>query len=205
MPHHSPTRGFGLLETWLASKRAATADALIPDTLRCGTLVDIGCGVPPLFVERTQFTKKIGIDIRCTTTFDHATGIAHIKHDATSAPLPLPDASADVITMLAMSEHIPYEHIPILLTDINRILRPGGLLIITSPTPLAFIPLWIFSIIGLVSKQEIDDHKQLLPLCTLTTMIESTGMHVSTTGTFEWGMNMWLLASHSSCCHREQA
>jgi len=56
------TRGYGVLEEFLASLRAKKADSLIPEHLRSGKIVDIGCGTTPYFLANTTFSKKIGID-----------------------------------------------------------------------------------------------------------------------------------------------
>ena len=191
----SPTRGFGLLEAWLARARAKRANSLIPEAARCGTIIDIGCGVPATFLATTRFGRKIGIDIRTAHESDSVESIERIVFDVTKGLLPLMDESADVVTMLAMIEHVPRESIPTLLADIRRILRPKGLLVITSPTPFARAPLWILSMLGLISREEIRDHKGLLHAQDLTSMLESAGMSTLGQGTFEWGMNTWLLAS----------
>jgi len=54
------TRGNGLLEGCLARRRCARADALIPDELRAGRILDIGCGRYPLFLRTTAFREKVG-------------------------------------------------------------------------------------------------------------------------------------------------
>lgn len=76
----SPTRGFGIFERFLARKRAECADRLIPTSYRAGLLLDIACGVPPLFLLQTTFAKKFGIDCRFTSADQHL-GITCMRHD----------------------------------------------------------------------------------------------------------------------------
>ena len=57
-----PTRGGGLLETWLAQLRAKQANKLIPNTLRSGRILDIGCGSYPYFLAHTFFRERVGVD-----------------------------------------------------------------------------------------------------------------------------------------------
>ena len=190
----SPTRGRGLLEAWLADRRARAADALLPARLRAGTIVDVGCGAPPLFLERTRFARKTGIDLRAEDGTDPTTGIHLVRHDASKLPLPLPDASADAVAMLAMIEHVPAAGIPALLEDIRRILKPGGMLVITSPTPLAAFPLWSLSRIGFVSRVEIDDHERLLAPRAIEALLGKAGWKEIRSGRFECGMNAWYAA-----------
>ncbi len=193
----SSTRGFGLLESWLAHARAQTADALIPETLRDGTIVDIGCGVPALFLEQTRFARKIGIDIRGTNGMEPVTGIERIVHDAWAARLPLADASADVVTLLATLEHVPPARTHGLLTEISRILKTDGVAIITTPTRAARLPLAMLAAIRFVSPAEIEDHKQSISLDVLTQGVINANLLPERTGTFEWGYNRWLVARRS--------
>jgi len=57
-----PTRGNGLLEPLLARLRVRRANALIPDRLRDGRILDIGCGSYPYFLAHSLFREKYGID-----------------------------------------------------------------------------------------------------------------------------------------------
>ncbi|MDP2947815.1 MAG: hypothetical protein Q8N88_06895, partial [Nanoarchaeota archaeon] len=57
-----PTRGTGLLEKYLAKKRAHMANKLIPESLRRGRILDVGCGETPFFLLNTKFNEKYGID-----------------------------------------------------------------------------------------------------------------------------------------------
>src|SRR5690606_9300954 len=56
------TRGKGRLEAFLARHRAQMANRLIPDELRSGTIVDIGCGSYPYFLSTTDFAHRYGLD-----------------------------------------------------------------------------------------------------------------------------------------------
>jgi len=63
MPSQSSfTRGKGLLEPFLARMRAKTANGLIPDELRSGRILDIGCGSYPYFLSHTAFEEKHALD-----------------------------------------------------------------------------------------------------------------------------------------------
>ncbi len=54
-----------------------------------------------------------------------------IAGDATN--INLPDDSCDVVFCSHVFEHIPHTRIPIVLSEINRVLRPGGILRILTP------------------------------------------------------------------------
>lgn len=56
------TRGYGFLERFLAIQRLKMANSLIPSDLRTGSILDIGCGLYPLFLMNIDFSKKYGLD-----------------------------------------------------------------------------------------------------------------------------------------------
>jgi SAM-dependent methyltransferase len=53
--------------------------------------------------------------------------------DFTQQPLPFPDGQFSVITFSETLEHLPVERLNFVLDEISRVLRPGGLLIASSP------------------------------------------------------------------------
>ena len=99
-----PTRSSGLLEGVLAAKRAAVADGLIPDHLRGGALLDLGCGVTPHFLLRTRFATKVGVD-PCLGPWPQRTGIDLLRKDITEIPWGFVPQQFSAITMLAVLEH----------------------------------------------------------------------------------------------------
>src|SRR3989344_3969074 len=56
------TPGHGLLEKFLSKKRAKMANHLIQKHSAHNRILDIGCGVIPLFLMSTNFNEKFGID-----------------------------------------------------------------------------------------------------------------------------------------------
>ena len=126
------TRGFGLLRG-LAKKRAQLADSLIPRPFRSGRILDIGCGMNPAFLQTTAFSEKYGIDkagsLSCHTKFDEQL-ITFIHHDIESGdPFPFYDEFCDVVTMLAVIEHISPNNLSKVIAELYRVLKRGGLLL----------------------------------------------------------------------------
>lgn len=67
-------------------------------------------------------------------TLDHKLGestATAIAGDATN--IKLPDESCDVVFCSHVFEHIPHTRLPIVLSEINRILKPGGILRLLTP------------------------------------------------------------------------
>jgi len=56
-----------------------------------------------------------------------------VSLDILHSPLPFPDAHFSVATFSEVLEHLPLESLSFVLSELARVLRPGGLLIITSP------------------------------------------------------------------------
>lgn len=187
------TRGRGILENYLAKKRARMAESLIPDKLRQGRILDIGCGTTPYFLINTGFKEKYGID----PSLAEANSYNEIKLQrldiVTNPRLPFQDNFFNVITMLAVIEHIEKDAVVSLLKEINRTLKPGGRFILTTPCPWADKLLKLMARLNLVSQVEIAEHKFALNHPALTNYLEHAGfkegkIHL---GYFELYFNNW--------------
>jgi len=152
-----PTRGAGLLEGFLARQRARQANRLIPSRLRGGRILDVGCGSFPYFLSHTSFREKLAIERRRPP--DAPEGIEWHELDLNrDAELPFEDGHVDVVTMLAVIEHLDPSALEGLLAEVHRVLAPGGRLIITTPAAWSDPLLRWMAGVGLVSAEEIDEH-----------------------------------------------
>lgn len=193
----APTRGFGFLEGFLAKKRAEMAEKLIPDASRDGCILDIGCGYWPFFLIRTEFNKKIGLDrFVCENLPFNIGNLSIIKTDFLSDGfIPIPDSSCDIVTMLAVFEHLEPERLNKTLSEIHRTLRPKGRLIMTTPTPWTDQLLRAMAGIHLVSRVEIAEHKGAYSHIQLLKLVGGVfSRDKIRTGYFEMFMNSWLTA-----------
>ena len=190
-----PTRGNGLLEPLLARLRARQADLLIPGVLRQGSILDIGCGSYPYFLSKTYFKEKFALD-----RFQAKEKIVDIDwytFDLSVSPLlPFEENFFSVVTLLAVIEHIDPEVLEKLLMDIHRTLRPGGVLILTTPAAWSDSLLHWMSRTKLVSKDEIDEHVYAYTLPLLGWYMGKAGFEMRKVkfGTFEIGLNLWSTA-----------
>lgn len=192
----APTRGHGLLESLLARLRAHKANSLIPDHLRQGRILDIGCGSSPYFLSHTFFTEKFAVD-QLTPVSSDKSDIRWYTLDLNTAPqLPFKDGYFSVVTMLAVVEHLNPDSLVFLFQEIYRTLQPGGIIILTTPSARADGLLHSMARVGLVSKEEIDEHVYAYTLPLLGWYFGRAGfaMNKIRFGYFEFRLNMWAIA-----------
>ena len=160
MRGRNATRGFGLFEMFLCKKRAAIADNLICEKLRSGRVLDIGCGTTPYFLMDTKFKEKFGIDASIKSDCMKGGGLKLIKSNIVGGvKIPFPDNFFDVVTILAVIEHIKKDDIVGIFREARRVLKRGGRLIITTPNHFTKNILKAMAKLGLVSRVEMSEHK----------------------------------------------
>ena len=168
---------------------------MIPESSRRGRILDIGCGQVPYFLLHTEFVEKIGLERSPAGDYEGivlvATDVERIGH------LPFADRTVDVVTMLAVVEHLSPEGLIGLLIDIRRVLKPGGRLVVTTPAHWVDPILTIMSKLRLVSPMEIDEHKKTYSPGELRERFVGAGFSEASVeaGLFELGMNCWATAT----------
>jgi SAM-dependent methyltransferase len=191
-----PTRGGGLLESFLARMRAQKANQLIPAQLREGRILDIGCGSFPYFLSHTFFREKFALD-RVSPQRQLSDIHWHNSDLNTDTRLPFEDRFFSVVTMLAVVEHLDPNKLEHLLSETYRVLTPGGMLIITTPAAWSDGLLRAMARVNLVSREEIEEHAFAYTLPILGWYFGRAGFPHSHTrfGYFELWLNMWATAT----------
>ncbi len=193
----SVTRGHGFLEEFLARQRARRADSLIPEALRTGRILDIGCGSYPAFLSGTRFGERYGLDRVVALADVKDADLKLVMHDIADRPgLPFESTFFDVVTMLAVFEHLELPTLRRLLQEIRRVIRPGGIFVMTTPVRWTETILQLMSQLRLVSNEEVSEHKALYSHGEIVTLLVEAGFDHSHIrhGTFEVGMNLWAVA-----------
>ena len=199
MDARNATRGYGMLEDFLARKRAGMADNLILPAHRRGRIADIGCGNYPVFLMRTEFAEKYGLDKISPSNAKEMQeyDINFVRCDIEEGErLPFQNEYLDVVTMLAVFEHIEPEVLPGILEEIHRVLKRGGMFILTTPAYWTDGILRVMAKLNLVSPVEIEEHKDAYStrkIYHLLTASPFSGDKIKH-GYFEALMNIWVTA-----------
>lgn len=121
-------------------------------------ILDVGCGTSAAFLKAIspEIKQGFGVDFKVDDTQIDNIKTTQIRLDN---KLPFEDATFDVVTMLAVLEHIEKEQD--ILREIYRVLVPGGKLIITVPSVWSQPVLEFMAYkLRIVSEAEIRDHKR---------------------------------------------
>jgi SAM-dependent methyltransferase len=175
------------------------ANKLIPASHREGQVLDIGHGAFPLFLSQTKARGRHGIDrISEDVAAEWAKRGIHLVYQdlEQDCHLPYPDAYFSAVTMLAVFEHIAPHRLVELLKEVHRVLQPDGVYIMTTPAGWTGWLLGLMAGLGLVSHDEIDEHKGSYSQREIRTTLESAGFPTARirTGYFEAFANNWALA-----------
>ncbi len=94
-------------------------------------ILDMGCGTGGMLEPLRRFGEVEGVDAsESAVRLCHERGEMAVTH-LTSAELPFPDDSFDVLTALDVIEHISDDVAAV--SEVRRVLRPGGIFLATVP------------------------------------------------------------------------
>lgn len=93
-----------------------------------GKILDFGCGSKPYESLFTQAASYVGVDIK-VSGHDHENSKVDIYYDGKT--LPFPAQHFDAVVSFEVFEHL--FHPDEILSEIRRVLKPGGTLLITIP------------------------------------------------------------------------
>ena len=198
------TRGSGILENTLADWRCRVAESLLrASACERGdheSTLDIGCGGFPRLLDRSDAALRVGLD--CQNRDEWAdvvreSSIRLLVHDLAAARhLPLRSATFNSVSLLAVIEHLGAAEVAATLREAHRVLLDEGRLVITAPSVWGHALLGPMSRAGLVSREEIEEHKRGYTPAGLKEALGEAGFHNSriSSGYFQLGMNCWAVA-----------
>jgi ubiquinone/menaquinone biosynthesis C-methylase UbiE len=176
-----------ILEKILARERWKKIAPHLPPKAK---VLDLGCGFDGKFLQSIE--KKIssgfGIDLSVSKSVE-SQKISLLEYNI-NQPLPFAENEFDTVVSLANLEHL--ENPEQCLREIYRVLKPGGKLLLTAPSKAAKPILELLSFLGLVSAQEIKDHKHYFDKKILVKMVKEAGFSQISHQYFQMGMNNFL-------------
>src|SRR6185436_7617107 len=107
---------------------------------RGGIVADVGCGEGTLQKYLGEYAARyVGLDLVRYAGFPAADNIDFCQVDLNSSPWPLPDDLADVVCSVETIEHV--ENPRAFMRELVRLVKPGGLVIVTTPNQLSLLSL----------------------------------------------------------------
>ena len=193
----------GLLEGFLSRQRGRMADRLIPAASRGGRLLDLGCGEHPRFLIATNFAEKYGLDRIAggNGRSSYPDTMTRLDCDIeTAGRLPFGDGHFDVVTMLAVFEHIEPDRLVALVGEIHRVLKPGGLYILTTPAAWTDGLLRLMARLKMVNPVLVAEHKDTYVPAKVAMILRRGGFAAASvrTGYFEIFVNIWATATKTT-------
>jgi len=148
------------------------------------SVLDIGC-------HQGEFLHSLGDRIGPSVGFDPLAaasnaGCCRLIAEPFQIPAPFPDASFDAVVMLATLEHIRDKE-P-LGQEFFRLLRPGGRVIVTVPSPRVDTIVAVLCRLGLADGMSIDEHHGFDPRGT-PQLFGSHGFLLERRRGFQLGLN----------------
>jgi 2-polyprenyl-3-methyl-5-hydroxy-6-metoxy-1,4-benzoquinol methylase len=197
MKKPNAVRGSSPLDNFLAKLRHGVAHRYLKRFQPINSCLDIGSGNYPIFLIKLHAKGKHGLEKSVSQEIRQVADqnqISMTEYDLESrSPLPFDDGSFEVVTMIAVIEHIQPENVSFLLREIHRILKDDGALFVTTPAAWTDIILKTMAKFGIIAKEEIDDHKDTFTRAKLRNYFVDAGFPDTQTesGTFECFMNLW--------------
>lgn len=145
-----------ILQTWRIAK-------VRPYISKGARVLDVGCADGAFF---RQLKLYIGEGIGIDPDLARPVEMDHCRLIPGGFPQDLPDTRPfDAITMLAVLEHIPTEQQARWATECARLLKPGGYLLITTPSPMVDPILSLLKFVRLIDGMSLEEHYGFDPCC----------------------------------------
>lgn len=188
------------LDVFLAKQRYKIAIKKISSSKKIGRILDIGCGCYPFFLTVINFSEKFGLDKNIEPDVVNEMKkkeIVLINHYIEKEEkLPFADNFFDVVSMLAVFEHIDPKLLVRIHKEINRILKLGGLYIMTTPAFWTDGLLKFLASLRLINGDSISEHKGSYSCSSISSILQASGFSKENLrlGHFELFMNNWATA-----------
>lgn len=146
MRGHSQGHSPALLDAWLTHSTLSRFREWVPGPATGESLlVDIGCYQPAIgYYAAVGWRRVLGVakeegegSVGATYRTEEGTDATIVIADVETATLPIGDASADAVLMMEILEHFGLDPMHA-LAEANRVLKPGGRLVLSTPNAASF-------------------------------------------------------------------
>jgi 2-polyprenyl-3-methyl-5-hydroxy-6-metoxy-1,4-benzoquinol methylase len=177
MPTHKVKRLDRFIQRWRVNK----IRRYVPQG---GRVLDIGCADGAMFRQLRRIGSGVGVDPALVQSVQAGA----FELIAGSIPDDLAPAQFDVATMLAVVEHLPEDVIAEMRDQCVRLLKPGGLVLITVPSPTVDNILKALIWLRLVGNMSFDQHHGF-DVRTVPARFGGTGLTLVAHRRFQLGLN----------------
>lgn len=151
--HNKPNTDWNILDKFIAKIRYIQVNKYIKEN---GYIVDIGCGQEGSFLlsHKDKIAQGYGLDHKIV---NHNVGNISFINNQDNRQLPILKNSIDVVFLNAVLEHL--QNPKDVLLEALALLKPDGIIVMTTPTPLAK-PILEFMAYNLhiINEAEIREH-----------------------------------------------
>lgn len=174
----------GLFSHYLRQKRFQAVAPFLQ-----GDVLDLGCGFAEILPWLKPGQAYVGVESH-PVIIDwlalNQPGYSFYQQDLDFEDLHVP-GKYDTILMIAVIEHL--ENPQRVLQQVPAYLKPGGRLVVTTPTPLGDMIHGIGARVGLFSKFAVDEHETIFTRETLTPLLAACRLKVQVYRHFLLGGN----------------
>lgn len=181
------TKDFNILDNIIAKLRLKKVVSYVDNGDR---VLDFGCGHQAYFLRHIKNIVSSGIGIDYDAENIKIGGNVKLVKLRFIDKLPLADNYFDKVFLLAVVEHIPLMSEFPLLRELRRILKKGGKIILTTPTPFGKKVLEFLAFkLKIISAKEIRDHKKYYNYSDLREIASKLNFKIVKYKTFQFGIN----------------
>ena len=179
-----------ILDIILRFLRQRKAIKIVNDLRQRLIVCDIGCGTDGNFFKKISHSiiQGIGFDKEVNAHRNSKVELKKINLD--KEKLPLKKETINVVTMLAVLEHL--ENPENILSEIIRILKTDGILILTTPSLKAKPILEFLVKLKMINRKGISEHKKYYSTIELKDLLFKSGFQEKNINIeyFEFGLNI---------------
>lgn len=159
-----------------------------------GRVLDVGCLDAALF---RKLGPRLGYGVGMDPAIDKAAEFERFRLLPGEFPDAVPDGPFDVVTFLAVLEHVESDHIDRWVETCRAMLVPGGLVVATIPSPRVDQILHVAIRLRVLHGMEAEQHHGFAPADILDAFLRA-GFVVENSKRFQLGLNnLFVLRSNS--------